>query len=136
MRPLNLVRSNSSPSLIQASYTGTKHVDGRNALAQKIQSVKAMPCSLTPIEIKVSASWLDKDTRPSRKYSPVKVSKDPKQLEAMQKVEENRISISRTLASNGKNGSSWLSFIRDPNDIEGRHHKKNTPAIVIRACSH
>ncbi|WP_158657730.1 hypothetical protein [Agarilytica rhodophyticola] len=78
---------------------------------------------------------MDKDTRPSRKYSPVKVSKDPKQLEAMQKVEENRISISRTLASNGKNGSSWLSFIRDPNDIEGRYHKKNTPAIVISGGS-
>jgi hypothetical protein len=133
MRYLNLVRSNSSPSLIQDRAISEEQVHEENSFVKSIKHIEHI--SLPPIEIKASPSWVDKCTRPACKYSPVIVSKDTQQLEGMRKVEENRINASRKLASSGKDGSSWLSFIRDPNDIEGRYHKKNTPAIVLSGGS-
>ncbi|EKO3870313.1 hypothetical protein ACP6H1_20990 [Vibrio harveyi] len=130
MKLLNLVRSNSSPSLV-TNNRGEKKTHENNSLSQVIKAVNTVKNSVMPIEVKVLNSWVNKDTRPACKYSPVVVSKDHKYVDTMKKVEENRINISRKLASSGKCGSSWLSFIRDKNDIEGRYHKNNTPAIVI-----
>lgn len=101
----------------------------------------------TPISVELNPRWINPETRPSCKYSPVKVvglshkdamnSTREEAIKSMQAVLDNRLdtcrelSMDRVIPSTG----SWFSFIRGPQLHEPHLNKGAVPALVISGGS-
>ncbi|WP_338585567.1 hypothetical protein [Pseudomonas sp. MAG733B] len=89
----------------------------------------------TPISVVCNPDWIDVETRPSCKYSPVIVSKSPHEdaIKSMQSVLQTRIDTCRKLAEDRDvpGGGSWFSFIRGPQLHEPHLHSGTVPTLVI-----
>ena len=92
-----------------------------------------------PIRLECHPRWINLETRPACKYSPVNVTELPHKdaINSMQAVLHNRIDTCRELAMDrGIPGNgSWFSFIRPPQLHEPHLNKSTVPALVISGGS-
>ncbi|WP_157646299.1 hypothetical protein [Burkholderia ubonensis] len=91
-----------------------------------------------PICLERNPAWVDTNTRPECKYSPVVVTKNPNPaaIESMQEVLSTRIRVCQKLGL--VNGVGWLSFKRGSRIVTAfdRHLRShNVPVIVISGGS-
>lgn len=100
-----------------------------------------------PVSVQCNPLWVNPETRPACKYSPVKVLELPlngarvknraEVLQSMHAVLHNRVEVCRSLAMDRgvPSSGSWFSFIRPPR-IEAPWLSKSTvPALVISGGS-
>jgi hypothetical protein len=114
-----------------------------------VTDAKNMTISVSgaPISVERNPRWINPETRPACKYSPVKVSDLPHKdaiestrgeaMKSMQAVLDNRIDTCRELSMDRGTPSSgsWFSFIRGPQLHEPHLNKSTVPALVISGGS-
>lgn len=100
-----------------------------------------------PISLERNPRWINPQTRPACKYSPVKIAdlahKDAmnstreEAMKSMQAVLDNRIDTCRELSMDRAipGSGSWFSFIRGPQLHEPHLNKGTVPALVISGGS-
>lgn len=117
--------------------------------AGAVTAAKNMTNSVSgaPISVERNPRWINPETRPACKYSPVKVSDLPPKdaikstreeaMKSMQAVLDNRIHACRELSMDRGTPSagSWLSFISGPQLHEPHLNKGTVPALVISGGS-
>ncbi|MFO2463435.1 hypothetical protein OOJ96_19680 [Pseudomonas sp. 15FMM2] len=120
-------------------------LDSASAIASDRNMAHSM--SGAPITVERNPQWINPETRPACKYSPVKVSDLPQKnaltnireetTKSMQAVLDNRISTCRELAMERGTPSagSWFSFIRGAQLHQPQLNKRTVPAIVLSGGS-
>ncbi|AZD09557.1 hypothetical protein C4K26_4163 [Pseudomonas chlororaphis] len=105
------------------------------------------PVNAVPINLERNPRWINPETRPACKYSPVKIGDLPHKdaikstrddaMKSMQAVLDKRIDTCRELAMDRAipSAGSWFSFVRGPQLHEPHLNKGTVPALVISGGS-
>ncbi|MGN7738559.1 hypothetical protein ACTJKT_00980 [Pseudomonas sp. 22526] len=118
----------------------------RNGLQDRIKSdgvfaVVSTPNKVNspPIRLECNPKWVNLETRPACKYSPVIVTELPNKdtISSLQSVLHNRVDTCRELAMDRDmpGDGSWFSFIRPLQSYEPHLDNGTVPALVISGGS-
>ncbi|MGF6401518.1 hypothetical protein ABH905_005184 [Pseudomonas frederiksbergensis] len=118
---------------------GQSHITSDSVSAVVAPSNVTSNVNNPPIRLECHPRWVNPETRPACKYSPVNVTGLPHKdaIKSMQAVLHNRIDTCRKLAMDRSipGDGSWFSFIRAPQPYEPYLNKGTVPALVISGGS-